>query len=212
VDARLARAFQDEMLILHGAIEAALPDVERRVLHFTASTGGEGTSTIVRAYATAVADVLGRSVLIVDANDWNPDQHRAFGVSEPRGWDEVVVRGEPVERAIYGTSHPNLSMTPCSRPHALVGALDARATASAFAALRERFELVIVDCSPISRPGTLAAASRADGVVLVVEADRTRWPVAASARLAVERSGGSLLGVVLNKRRYHIPEAVYRLL
>jgi len=48
------------------------------------------------------------------------------------------------------------------------------------------------------------------GVVLVVEAERTRAPIVEQARRAVEANGGRLLGVVMNKRRYHIPRAIYR--
>jgi hypothetical protein len=44
----------------------------------------------------------------------------------------------------------------------------------------------------------------------VVEAERTRAPIVEQARRAVEANGGRLLGVVMNKRRYHIPRAIYR--
>jgi Mrp family chromosome partitioning ATPase len=49
-----------------------------------------------------------------------------------------------------------------------------------------------------------------DGVVLVVEAEKTRWPVAENVRDKIKGSGGNILGIVLNKRRYYIPEWVYK--
>jgi hypothetical protein len=48
-----------------------------------------------------------------------------------------------------------------------------------------------------------------DGIVLVV-ADKTRWPVARRLRQQIERAGTKLLGVVFNKRRYYIPSIFYR--
>jgi Mrp family chromosome partitioning ATPase len=49
-----------------------------------------------------------------------------------------------------------------------------------------------------------------DGVVLVLAAEDTRWPVAERVKESIERSGGRVLGIVLNKRRYHIPPCIYR--
>ena len=59
-------------------------------------------------------------------------------------------------------------------------------------------------------PSGLAVSSQVDGVILVVEAERTRWPVAASVKESIERGGGRLLGVVFNKRRHYIPAFIYR--
>jgi Mrp family chromosome partitioning ATPase len=50
-----------------------------------------------------------------------------------------------------------------------------------------------------------------DGVVLVVQAEKTRWQVAEQAKRILEESGARLLGAVINRRRYHIPQALYGL-
>jgi Mrp family chromosome partitioning ATPase len=77
--------------------------------------------------------------------------------------------------------------------------------------LRERFDLIIVDSPPATMfhdgPGIV---SMVDGVVLVVEAEKTRWPVALSVKEKIEQSGGRILGVVFNKRKYYIPKWLYR--
>lgn len=205
------QAMQHDMILLHQSVDALLEGVERRVIHFTAARRREGTSTIVRAYGRALAEAMGRSVLIVDANESNPDQHLHFGVTAETGWGDVVTRGESVQHAIYATSCPNLSITPFSRRGAaLPSVFDGAAVAHVFAQLRERFDTVLVDSSPVLRPGAMAVAGKADGVVLVLEAEKTRWPVAMRAKQTIESSGGTVLGVVLNKRRYPIPDAVYR--
>jgi len=58
----------------------------------------------------------------------------------------------------------------------------------------------------------LALVAKVDGVVLVVEAEETKWRTAGHVREQIERVGGNILGVVLNKRRYHIPQSVYKYL
>jgi Mrp family chromosome partitioning ATPase len=47
-------------------------------------------------------------------------------------------------------------------------------------------------------------------VILVVESGKTRRQVALTAKRKLEGAGGKILGVVLNKRRYYIPEFVYK--
>ena len=55
---------------------------------------------------------------------------------------------------------------------------------------------------------TIAAAC--GGAILVVEAEKTRQEVVEEAKRVLEVSGVDLLGDVLNRRKYHIPEVVYR--
>lgn len=205
-----APALTREMLLLHQSVDHLLPGVRRRIIHFTAARPGEGTSTVVRAYARTLAETIGRSVLIVDANETHPDQHLHLGVAPGAAPDDPASRGA-MDLAILPTTCPNLSVSPFApRAPWLPSVFDPEAVAHAFARLREQFDTVLVDSSPVLRPGTMALSSRADGVVLVVEAERTRWPVALQARRRIEESGGTLLGVVLNRRRYHIPRTVYR--
>jgi MinD-like ATPase involved in chromosome partitioning or flagellar assembly len=80
-----------------------------------------------------------------------------------------------------------------------------------FAALRREFDLIVIDAGAASE-GTLglALARKADRVLLVLEADRTRVRVAANVRHEIEANGGQLLGVVFNKRRYRMPRFIYR--
>jgi len=51
---------------------------------------------------------------------------------------------------------------------------------------------------------------KVDGVIFVVEAEKTRWPVAVASKEKVVKHGGNILGMVFNKRRFYIPEAVYK--
>jgi Mrp family chromosome partitioning ATPase len=77
--------------------------------------------------------------------------------------------------------------------------------------VRERFQYVIVDAPPIQgHPETLVLSRKADGVVLVIEAERTRKQTALWAKQQIHDVGGRLLGVVLNKRNQYIPNWLYK--
>ncbi len=79
-----------------------------------------------------------------------------------------------------------------------------------FEGVRKRFDLILVDSpAAIASPDGISFSRTVDGVVLVLEAEETRWPVAARVRDQIVRNGGRILGLVFNKRRYHIPNLIY---
>jgi Mrp family chromosome partitioning ATPase len=73
--------------------------------------------------------------------------------------------------------------------------------------------MVILDCPPvIDSGGSLVLPTKADATVLVLEAERTRREVVQRAKTSILNSGARILGVVLNKKRYHIPKVLYKYL
>ena len=72
---------------------------------------------------------------------------------------------------------------------------------------RHHYDFVIIDAAASS--DGFALARHVDGVILVVEAEYTRWPVVQNFKDRLVSSGANILGVVLNKRRYYIPSFLY---
>ena len=56
----------------------------------------------------------------------------------------------------------------------------------------------------------MVLAPLVDGIVLVVEANRTQKEQFLYAERAIEYAGGRILGHVLNKRTYVIPDWLHR--
>ena len=80
-----------------------------------------------------------------------------------------------------------------------------------WANLKLKFDLVLIDSPPLMvSPDALALVSKVDGVVLVVEAEKTKWRTARYVREQIEMVGGKILGIVFNKRRYYIPQSIYK--
>jgi hypothetical protein len=77
-------------------------------------------------------------------------------------------------------------------------------------ALNKSFGYVLVDCPSLSvSPEALILAPMVDGILLVIEADKTTKRQILRARKSIEMSGGKILGFVLNKRKYPIPDRIY---
>ncbi|MBU0754262.1 MAG: CpsD/CapB family tyrosine-protein kinase [Planctomycetes bacterium] len=76
---------------------------------------------------------------------------------------------------------------------------------------RQNYEYVLFDTPPVSSGSTaLRIGSAADGVVLVIESERTLLEAAKRAKEQLGQVGARILGVVLNKRRLPIPGLLYR--
>lgn len=77
--------------------------------------------------------------------------------------------------------------------------------------LRQEYRYILIDC-PSLRESERAVilAPLVDGVVLVTEANRTQKDQFLYAERTIENAGGRILGHVLNKRTYVIPDWLHR--
>ena len=73
--------------------------------------------------------------------------------------------------------------------------------------LRERFKYVILNTPPvIVHPDTALLATKADGVMLVAQAGKSRLDELEAAKVELERVGAHILGVVLSQCKEHLPK------
>jgi len=78
---------------------------------------------------------------------------------------------------------------------------------------RARYDLTIVDCPAVFSDRYFELSPEAaDGVVLVVQAERSRTEIIRQAQTLIENAGGKLIGAILNRRHSYIPNFLYRLL
>ena len=83
--------------------------------------------------------------------------------------------------------------------------------ASYLAHLRTRYSYVLIDCPSLKEStDVLGLTTLADGVLLVIEANKTTKSQIALLERTIEGANGKILGHVLNKRTYPIPDRVHR--
>ena len=77
--------------------------------------------------------------------------------------------------------------------------------------MRNRFDYIIVDAPPLGLfTESMFLSSKVDAVMLVAQAGKTpRWAMQ-KVKMQIEEVGAKILGVVLNKRRFHIPDWLYK--
>jgi Mrp family chromosome partitioning ATPase len=75
--------------------------------------------------------------------------------------------------------------------------------------LKDRFDLVLIDTPFIKEyRDAFVVSATSDGIVFVIDTGSARRPI---VRLYIEEfKDHKILGAVFNKRRYPIPEIIYR--
>jgi Mrp family chromosome partitioning ATPase len=194
---------REELIAFYHTLRTQLPKEAPPIIEITSSSRGEGTSTVARDLSNAVASTLGLRVLlvVVESREGTDRGLEAVATGDARATDVIApARDGPFYRAtlsVFGTGARFL--------------FDSGGMERVFAELTELVDIVFIDAPPIlAEVGSMVLSRCVGGVVLVVEAERTRAPIVEQARRAIEANGGRLLGAVMNKRRFHIPRAIYQ--
>lgn len=184
-----------------------IDEVRSVVVHVSSVRHGEGTTTLMLELAAATAATKWCKVALIDAGGGIA---RTVGeVPGPSLLEQFENSIDPVLRKGYiGAAEVSLG-----RLKAEGGAARLDDLRGLYRVLKADYNLILVDCPPTSAGQHEASWARvADGVVLVIEAERTRITDLSHARTMLEQVGATILGVVINKRRRRIPRLISRFL
>ena len=159
------------------------------VIAVTSCHRGEGVSVVASNLAAMLADCLHGPVLLVDARaaqDYVAEQSLTFSTSLLRANDDRTGRQIDLQRP-------------------------PRDVHNSFLELKGVYRFIVIDAPAALKDMTaLRLAGHVDGVVLVIESGRVRWEVAKQTVGLLKHANANLLGVVLNKRQFYLPNWLYR--
>jgi len=184
-----------------------------KALLFTSPTKGEGNSTVIINFAMTLASE-GDRVLLVDADLRNPSFHHVFNLERKKGLSELFLGKSTLLDVIKGTPFNNLFIITCGVAYSdPLSVFESHSLSSYIEEMKQHADWVLFDAPPInSSNDAITLGAKVDGVVMVVEAEKTRWEVAENAKQRIESAKGTVLGVVLNNRKFYIPEWLYKTL
>jgi capsular exopolysaccharide synthesis family protein len=183
-------------------------DRDIRTLLVTSPDANEGKTTILANLAIMFTE-SGRRVIVVDCDLRRPRLHALFELQESPGMTTMVL-DESAEAPLQATMIPQLWLLASGplppNPSEL---LASERMVRIIARLADQADMVLFDSPPVgvvlfdSPPvgavsDAAVLATRVDGVLLVVDAGRTRRDVARQAKEQLDRVGARLLGTVLN--------------
>ncbi|WP_404422228.1 GumC family protein [Nibricoccus sp. IMCC34717] len=170
-----------------------------QVTLFTSAGPAEGKSTTLCQLARA-AGGAGARVLVIDGDVRRPSQHEAFGRPRRPGLAEWVRREAELEAVIQRGVAPGVDLIASGGPDGFtLTLLHAEPLQALLAAVRGRYDRVLLDCPPVIGVSDAALlATLADEVVLVVQHRRNPGSMVVRAQHTLRELGREVTGVVLN--------------
>ena len=183
----------------------------RRMVVFTAVENGTGCTSICAGAAEALAAQVDAPVCVVDANLRKPALHLCFGTENFRGLTDAVFKPGAIRDFVQKLPAGNLWLLPCgSMASQLSAVMKAEHLQERIRELRKEFSYVLIDSPAVSEYTDAILLGRlTDGAILVLESNATRRQVARIAKEDLEAADVRVLGAVLNKRTFPIPQFLY---
>ncbi len=227
-ESRIQRRWSPQLLqsangIIDGLLFDAIHDAKNQQAFVTGVIScrpGQGASTLSAYIASAIADRLEASlplhpddrVLLVDSDIAEPSLHRILSVDDTPGlgdWLSIShIDAPPVNEFLHPTQHNRLSVMPGGRSSSLTRLLD-RIDLLIDESTRSHRHIVL-DLPPVSTtPTSLRLAAKCTAVLLVVECGNLHQEVVRRSVAALQSAGANVCGVILNKRRFPIPDWLY---
>lgn len=196
-----------------------------RCVMFMSAREGEGTSSVAASFALLAARKSQKSAWLVDLDLRRNSVFAAFeqgfarGVGAPGRAFDASLRTDPIytitpadlPRGTAGASKKLLTVHEIEKTRLLVSRfrneelrsgqrVQLRTQPGWWKTVRKAADWIIVDAPALSRsPAGLAMAAQMDGVILVVEADKTSADEVLGLRREIEAHGGKPAGVVMNR-------------
>ena len=174
----------------------------QKTILITSAMQGEGKTFAACNLAVTVAQGLDEHCLLIDADLRNPMVHQMFGLEQPeRGLSTYLEKGEPLEKMLYRTVIPKLTILPAGvETDTPAELLCSQRMHSLIEEVRDRYHdrRIIFDSAPINfAPETVVISKGVDAVFLMLLRGSTSREAVNSAM--EHFSMDKLRGIIFNK-------------
>lgn len=172
-------------------------DKPLRTLMVTSPAAGEGKSTTIANLAVTMAQ-SGRRTIVVDTDLRRPALHELFGGQMSPGLTDAMMAAAG-DLPLQKTAVENLWLLSSGpKPPNPADLLGAERMAQIIAQLTEQADIVLFDAPPVMAAADAAIlGARVDGVLLVIQAGKTRRDHSERARETLEKSRAHVVGAAL---------------
>jgi protein-tyrosine kinase len=204
--------FLRELGVLKNSLESILGKGKKQALMFVGSTRGEGTTTIVSSYAKLLSLQEQQKILLIEMNARHPSLAHKLGLTSHLGVTSFFDGDRTLDSLVQDTRQGSFKVITIGQndPVKVQLHLDRMFPVLLKTAL-QRFDTVLIDAPPVvGSPETPPLSAHVDGVVVVVHTGKTKREVVQRSLKMIGQSDGKVLGVILNRKRYYIPDFIYR--
>jgi Mrp family chromosome partitioning ATPase len=183
-----------------------------KIVAFTGYDHGKGTSGICAQTVRALSSLTSGSICLVEAKLRSPSISPGRAASTQSGFAACLSREGPIRTFATSIYEDNVwLLSGCTNPADVNRIWRSERLQQRMLELRNSFDYVIVDAPPLNGgSAALMVGRHTDGLVIVLEAGSARREASIRAAEQVRAAGIPLLGAVLDKRTFPIPESLYR--
>lgn len=173
-------------------------DKEYKVIMVTSSEPGEGKSTTSGNLALCLAQGE-KKVILVDCDLRKPSLHKKFKISNIVGLSDVMIGKEELVTAMHRYNNNLVILTSGKIPPNPSEMLSSKAMTTLLDKLKQNFDYIILDTPPVQAvTDSQILATKADGAILVVRAERTKKDSVQNAISLLKKVNANIIGTVLN--------------
>jgi len=197
---KLKLRIEEQFRTLRANIKFSSAEDAIKTIVVTSCLPSEGKSTVISNLASSMAKD-GKSVIILDCDLRKPSIHKKFSLSNYKGLTNILVERKNIEWVITSTQIPNVFVVPSGpippNPSEL---LSSKSFKEIINELADNFDLVLIDSPPVLYVSDAQILSAlAQGTIIVTAYGKTEKKALVSAKENIEKAGGKILGVVINK-------------
>jgi len=210
-DGRPAQGTQEEYQRLRASLLSITVPAGLHTVLVTAPNHGEGATTVAIGLASALGREREARVLLLEGNLRTPGFQRQLPLPGDVGVADFMSGRAAPEALLTRLDRFNFSVIHAGE--ATHTGAELELLSGLLTRLRPQFDFIVIDGPPVNRYADVSVLAPAvDGVIMVVEADRTPLADAETATRELGKVGARILGVVLNRRRSYIPAFLESLL
>ncbi len=158
-----------------------------------------GLQRVATELAIAAAHLRDFKVLLVETNRAAPDAAQRFEIPRTPGWTEYMASESELADAIYPSMHENLWILPAGERDSTAVAWHEEIGREAIQQLKGQYDLILFNLPAATQfSECFSLAPLLDGVLLVVEAQRTERELAHRVKRDLVAAHVNVLGVVLH--------------
>jgi Mrp family chromosome partitioning ATPase len=188
------------------------PETRLNPVVFAGLESGVGCSRTAAIAAMLLAQTAG-TVCLIEANQAAPSLAESFGIGEGRGLADALNSSGRARAFAHQVGKSRLWALPAgTRRPASSLSLQQEEFAEVATELNQEFDFVVIDSPPLSSYGALSIATLASGLVLVLEAGKTRRDAAVAAVGSLRSLGIPVMAAVLNNRTLPVPRNIWALI
>lgn len=195
-------------------LSSIIRDIDSQSFLITSANAKSGVTSSALILADELSKTTNDRTLIIDVSLSKNSLTELLGKSDDPGLVDIKTNIEAttsLEKNYYKVENFNFYFMPIGFKKENTQDIIHKELNKILNKLSEEFRYIIIDGDSIySNNNTIEIAAKTDAVILVVQAEETRWEVAQAAQKRLNQAGANIIGCIFNNRKYYTPNWIYK--